>query len=206
MYKNTLKEIATSLAISFIFTALLVIILYFTCYKTINKYASLVNTASVKLNNTNNIISYNSATKRLINYPVYNQEFATLKFDRLNVELPIYHGDSLRLLRNGIGHYAGSYFPGENGTIILAGHYTEDFFRSLYDLFLEDIITIETTYGLFTYVVDDIKVISEKEFDAFPIQNEEEMLIMYTCYPLDTFGRKSERYVVYAHLEVEDYV
>ena len=199
MYKSTLKEIATSLAVSFFFTALFVIIVYFTCNNTINKYALLINTASVKLNNTNNVIAYNSATKRLINYPVYNQKFATLHLDRLDIELPIYHGDSLSLLRNGIGHFAGSYFPGENGTIILAGHYTKDYFRSLYYLVLEDTVTIEANYGTFIYQVDEIKVISEKEVDAFRIQSEEEILIMYTCYPLDTIGRKSQRYVIYAH-------
>lgn len=199
MYKSTLKIIATSLAISFMFTALFVIIIYFTCNGLVNKYSRLINTASVKLSNTNNITAYNYDTKRLINYPVYNAKFATLKFDRINVELPIYHGDSLKLLRLGIGHYAGSYFPGENGTIILAGHYTEEFFRSLYDLVLEDTITIEANYGTFIYQIDSFRVISEKEIDAFQIQNAEERLIMYTCYPLDTFGRKSERYVVYAH-------
>ena len=38
----------------------------------------------------------------------------------MKLELPIYHGDTLKILRKGVGHYAGSYFPGENGTVLLA--------------------------------------------------------------------------------------
>ena len=45
-----------------------------------------------------------------------------------------------------------------------------------------------------------MKVVSEKDLNAFKIQHEEERLIMYTCYPINrsVVGRKTKRYVVYA--------
>ena len=38
-------------------------------------------------------------------------------------------GDTLDILRYGVGHYAGSFFPGEGGSVIFAAH--NNYFRKL---------------------------------------------------------------------------
>ena len=45
-----------------------------------------------------------------------------------------------------------------------------------------------------------MKVVKETNLAAFPIQHDHELLIMYTCYPINqsVVGRKTKRYVVYA--------
>ncbi len=47
----------------------------------------------------------------LTNRPTLGSKYATLKIPAINVELPIYYGDSLNLLKYGIGQDPESYFP-----------------------------------------------------------------------------------------------
>ena len=119
------------------------------------------------------------------------------------MNLPIYYGDTLKILRYGIGQYAGSYFPGENGTIILAGHNTAAYFKRLDELEHGDEIVIEASYGTFKYIVDRSDVVKETDYEAFKVDHNSERLIMYTCYPMNrrVVGRRTKRYVVYAYKE-----
>ena len=40
---------------------------------------------------------------------------------------------------------------------------------------------------------------------SLPIQTNKEELMMYTCWPVDTIGFKTKRYVIYAELEGATY-
>ena len=61
-----------------------------------------------------------------------------------------------------------------------------------------DKIEIETSYGTFEYTIYQSKIVHETDLGAAPIQNEEEMLIIYTCYPINNIGHAYQRYLVYA--------
>ena len=196
------KKFASNIAISFFFAAIFVLIYYFIIDDKVSFYVSLINTTAVR--NTSDVdkeTSYNFEAKRLINYPKWGKKYATLKIPSIDLKLPVYHGDSLKLLRYGVGHYAGSYFPGENGTVIFAAHNNVGYFNKLDKIKVGDIVTVEATYGTFNYKVDHFKVVKETDLSAFPITHDEEMLIMYTCWPINrsVVGRKKERYVVYAY-------
>ena len=199
--QNILKTFATNVAFSFCFTAIFVLIVFFIFNKKINYYSSLINTTaintSIKKEQKDTSLDLNK--KRLINYPDYGSKYATIEIEKINLKLPVYHGDSLSILRHGVGHYAGSYFPGEGGTTILAAHNSENFFGNITLLKKGDRIVLDTTYGMFTYEVDNYKVVNEKDLSAFGIEHDNEKLIMYTCYPTNTLGNKTERYVVYAY-------
>ena len=199
--KSIIMTFATNVAISFCFTAIFVLIVFFSYNKKINYYTSLINTTAINdnLKIEQKDTSYNTSTKRLVNYPDYGSKYATIKIEKINIELPLYHGDSLNILKNGVGHYAGSYFPGEGGTIIIAAHNSSNLFGNIPSLKKGDKIEIDTTYGVFTYVVDSFKIIDENDLSAFKIEHEQEKLIMYTCYPTNTLGNKTQRYVVYAY-------
>lgn len=207
--KYIIKALVTKIAISCFFTAIFIFVTYVAFDKTINRYASIINILAIKESgNTSErpTTSLDTATKRLINYPKYGDKYATMKIPEINLELPVYHGDSLKIMRYGVGHYAGSYFPGEGGSIIMAAHNNEGFFHEIDRLVKGSKITLETIYGTFTYEVDSYKVVKETDLDAFPIQDEKEMLIMYTCYPIryGVVGRRTERYVVYSHRVGDD--
>lgn len=137
----------------------------------------------------------------LISYPEYETKYAKIKIDKINVDLPVYYGDTMDVLKKGVGHSSGSYFPGEGGSIIYMGHNSKKAFRNFSELERGDKIEVETTYGKFTYKIYDMKIISETDFDKLPIQKNKEILMVYTCYPFKNIGYTTKRYVVYAELE-----
>ena len=198
--KSRIKTVAINIAIAFFFTAIFVLCYYYFVEDKLSFYINVINTTAVKKVEEERNTTYNFETSKLLNYPKYGKKFATLNIKSINMKLPIYHGDSLKILRYGIGHYAGSYFPGENGTIILAGHNTNDMFNELDKIKKGDKVVIKATYATFEYKVYDMKVVHETDLKAFKIQHNEERLIMYTCYPINRsiIGRKTQRYVVYA--------
>lgn len=198
--KSRIKTVATNVAIAFFFSAIFVLCYYYVIEGKISTFINLINTTAVKKNSDEEVSSYNFETNKLLNYPKYGKKFATLKIDSIDLSLPVYHGDTLKLLRYGVGHFAGSYFPGENGTIILAAHNTKGFFDRLDEINKGDKVIIDADYAKFEYKVYDYKIVKETNLDAFKIQHDEEILIMYTCYPINrsVVGRKTQRFVVYA--------
>lgn len=135
----------------------------------------------------------------LKNYPEYGTKYATIKISSIDVDLPVYFGDSLEVLKNGVGHSTGSYFPGEGGSIVYSGHNYESFFRRFGELEIGERIEIETTYGKYTYEIYDMKVINDTDLHMVPIQRDEEKLMVYTCYPFNNIGYATQRYIVYAN-------
>ena len=117
----------------------------------------------------------------------------------------VFQGYTLDIMRYGIGHYSGSLFPGEGGTIILAGHNDRGFLYHLPEIKVGDKITINAVYGTFTYEVESTKVIDAKDNDAFPFYKDKEVLMIYTCYPVNTIGHKTHRFLVYAKKVGESY-
>lgn len=206
--KENKKTFATYVAISFFFSAIFSLIIIFLAYEKISYYTSLINTTAVnKLNVEEKDIEFNMEAKRLISYPDYGKKFANLIISKIDMDLPIFHGDSLEIMRHAVGHYAGSWFPGEGATILLAAHNTAGYFQKIDKLEIDDEIIIKATYGTFTYKVIKTDIVNEKDEKAFPFQKDEELLIMYTCYPINrsVIGRKTDRYVVYATKVGESY-
>ena len=194
------KTVAINIAIAFFFTAIFVLCYYYFVEEELSFYINVINTTAAPKTGDEKPSSYNFETSKLLNYPSYGKKYATLSIKSIDMNLPVYHGDSLKILRHGIGHYAGSYFPGENGTIILAGHNTNGMFNKLDGIKVGDKVIIKASYATFEYQVYDMKVVKETDLSAFKIQHNEEILIMYTCYPINRsiVGRKTQRYVVYA--------
>lgn len=194
------KKFARNIAISFFFAALFVVVFYFFLENTVASYVSLINTTAVKSSQEEKIATYDLAKKKLIALPKYGQKYATIEIPSIKLNLPVYFGDSRKILKRGVGHYNGSYFPGENGTIIYAGHNDPGYFHELDKVKVDDLVTIKTSYGTFKYQVSKTVVVKETNLKAFDITHDEEILLLYTCWPINRsfFGRKTERLIVYA--------
>ena len=201
--KKTCRKIICNIAYAFFFTAIFVLLYNYLLDDKVSKYVSIINMTSVELMEGERKTEYNFESKRLIHYPSYGSKYANLKISKIDMDLPVYYGDTLKILRYGIGHYAGSYFPGENGTIILAGHNTSNFFQRIDEIEPGDEIILDTTYGTFKYIMERSEVVKETDYEAFKVTHDKETLIMYTCYPINrgVVGRKTKRYVVYAYKE-----
>ena len=134
----------------------------------------------------------------LLNCPNYGENYANLKIPSIGVDLPIYYGKTMDLLKKGIGHDNDSYFPGEGGSIILMGHNFSRFLAKLPNVKTGDAIQITTNYGEFNYMVYNAQIVNENDTYKVPIQENEEILMIYTCWPINNIGYATDRYVVYA--------
>ena len=209
--KNRLVQ-SVKATISSIIVALLVAGLLLLCIKLflgrkIDEVFTIVNKVSIttdtKAEPVETTISTDANTDKntIKNYPEYGTKYATIEIDKIGVNLPVYYGDTLEILKKGVGHSSGSYFPGEGGSIIYMGHNSKKMFRRFSELQKGNEIKVTTSYGEYVYKIYDMQLVKEAELDKLPIQRDKEILMVYTCYPFNNVGYATQRYVVYAELE-----
>lgn len=194
--------------IKFLIVALLIIIvivgsIYLLFGQEVNEAFSIVSKVAIDIENKQTEQTQINEDNEIQNYPEYGTQYATIQIPRINANLPVYFGDTLEVLKKGVGHSSGSYFPGEGGSIIYMGHNSKNMFRRFSELQLGDEMTVTTSYGEYTYKIYDMQLIKETDVDKLPIQKEKEILMVYTCYPFNNIGYATQRYVVYAELEKE---
>lgn len=203
--KEIIKATIETIIVAFLYVIIFFIIIISLFKNELTDLKSIVNLISI---NTNNKILENVkldlTTKNLESYPEYGTKYANLKIPSLNIDLPVYYGDTLSILKHGVGHSSGSYFPGEGGRILYMAHNTSDMLKNLKDILIDAEIIVETTYGTYTYKVYDKLVINYKDLSSVPINREEEVLMLYTCYNSLTIGHTEQRFITYAKLEKEE--
>src|SRR5437588_10977148 len=125
------------------------------------------------------------------------------------IELPTLHrsyyvvqGTDEGSLEKGPGHYPETQFPGQGGTVAIAGHRTTFLapFRTINDLKPGDAIVLKMTYGTFTYRVEKTQVVSPTAFWITRKVKGEERLVLSACHPLYS---ASHRIVAFAKLVAE---
>ena len=196
--------ITKHLVIAFFFVCIIVFFVYSLFGVKIEKTITIINKLAIPdTTGDDNVedIKFDKIKKRLSTYPSYGDKFGSVEISSIDIDVVLYHGESLKILKYGLGHHAGSYFPGEGGTVVIAGHNTFGMFYNLPKIKIGDSISIKTIYGNYNYQVikTDIKeaTILTKEIN---VNNKEEILVLYTCYPVEIPGYKSKRFVVYAKL------
>lgn len=197
-----IKATISSIIVALLIAGILILAIKLFCGQKIEQAFLLVNKVSVTIDENKEVPQTTiSQEKNVIeNYPEYGTQYGTIKIDKIDKNLPVYFGDTLEILKKGVGHSSGSYFPGEGGSIIYMGHNSKDMFRRFSELELNDEIVVTTTYGEYTYKIYDMKLVKETELDKLPIQKDKEILMVYTCYPFNNIGYATQRYVVYAEL------
>lgn len=197
---SIVKATSKYLIVAFIYAIVILITICILFSDEIKRINGIVDLISVK--STNKIqkdVKINIETNRLESYPEYGTRYATLIIPKTNVKLPVYYGIEMDILSLGIGHTPGYFFPGEGGTILYAGHNTVNMLHSLPELSNGDEIIIEATYNKYTYKVYDNKILTvDNFFDNISPNLDKEILMIYTCYPVDTLTTTPYRYVVYA--------
>ena len=202
LVRNAIKATIIQLIVALFITAILIGLGYFLFGARVEETMSLISKVSIGVSNgkeaVETVVDENNKIK---NYPEYGTKYATIKIPKIDVNLPVYYGDSLDILKKGVGHSSGSYFPGEGGSIIYMGHNSKKMFRRFSELQIGNEIKVTTSYGEYVYKIYDMQLIKETEVDKLPIQRDKEILMVYTCYPFNNVGYATQRYVVYAELE-----
>ena len=199
---NTIKATIIQLIVALFITVLILLSVYLLFGAKIEGTISLISKVSIDVDSeAKQVETVMTEDNKIKNYPEYGTKYATIEIPKIDVNLPVYYGDTLEVLKDGVGHSSGSYFPGEGGSIIYMGHNSAKVFRRFSELQIGNEIKVTTSYGEFNYKIYDMQLIKETEIDKLPIQKEKEILMVYTCYPFNNIGYATQRYVVYAELE-----
>ena len=199
--EKTIKATIISVIVALFITATITFGIYLFLGAKIEETISLINKVSIDLENKEVKETVIDSQNKIQNYPEYGTQYATIEIPKIDVNLPVYFGDTLEILKKGVGHSSGSYFPGEGGSIIYMGHNSKKMFRRFSELQIGNEITVKTNYGEYKYKIYDMQLIKETELEKLPIQKDKEILMVYTCYPFNNIGYATQRYVVYAELE-----
>ena len=202
------KVIVKQIAIAFFFTAFIVFISSILLGSKITKTIKLINNiAIVESSKTEKKdIKINIEKKTLSEYPSFGDIWAKLEIPSVDIKVNVYQGDTLDILKYGVGHHSGSFFPGEGGTILIAGHNSKKDFKDLTKTEVGDKIIIKAVYGTYTYKITKTEIKKAKQLGKeLRLTQDKELLMLYTCYPVDSPGYKSSRFVVYASLVGESH-
>jgi sortase A len=123
-----------------------------------------------------------------------------IKIPKIGASYVVVQGTDVDTLRKGPGHYPDTRFPGEPGTVAIAGHRTTYLapFRNIDSLHKGNHIILEMPYGTFTYAVEKTKVVTP---DATWITHRvpgAPRLVLSACHPLYS---ASHRIIAFARLK-----
>ena len=110
----------------------------------------------------------------------------------------VVEGTDTASLRKGPGHYADTPFPGERGTVGIAGHRTTYLapFRHIDSMKRGDPVTLEMPYATFVYRVQRSEIVDPGDVDVVePVGYER--LVLSACHPLYS---AAQRYIIFARL------
>lgn len=130
-----------------------------------------------------------------------------IEIPKIDVNLPIYHGTSEKVLQVGAGHLEGSSLPvgGESTHCVLSGHRglpSAKLFTDIDQLEAGDTFMLHVLNETLTYEVDQILVVLPDETDALKIVEGEDYCTLVTCTP---YGINSHRLLVRGHrVETEE--
>lgn len=130
-----------------------------------------------------------------------NEIIGYISFPSLDVKSAILQGDlndsQTEAMNRGVSHDPRSTMPGEDGNTVLAGH-RELFFKNFLDLNVGDDVVINIGDNVFVYKITDYEVIDPTEVDKVFYDNDDDTLIMYTCFPIEAWKPFNQRIAVTA--------
>lgn len=121
-----------------------------------------------------------------------------LYIPRLEREIPIIEGTDEEELDQGVGHYTGTGFPGENKQILLSGH-RDTVFRQFGELEHGDEFHVKMEHGTFIYEIHDHTIVPADDTTVIDPSRTDEVLTVSTCYPFSYIGSAPDRYVLFAY-------
>lgn len=121
-----------------------------------------------------------------------------IEIEKIDVELPIYHGVSAEVLSKGVGHIPQSTFPvgGKGYHPVLTAHTglpSAELFTDLVELTEGDVFRIHIADRELIYKIDQIKVVLPHEVNDIQPVPDDDYCTLVTCTP---YGINSHRLLV----------
>ena len=117
---------------------------------------------------------------------------------RMDTNAVFVQGTDTSSLQKGPGHYPDTPFPGEGGTVGIAGHRTTYLapFRHIDSMKRGDSVTLQMPYGTFSYKVQKSEIVDPSRVGIVHKVGYER-LVLTACHPLYS---AAERYAIFARL------
>ncbi|MCD8148660.1 MAG: class C sortase [Clostridiales bacterium] len=124
-----------------------------------------------------------------------------ITIEKIDVELPIYHGTDSSVLAAGAGHLEGSSLPigGESTHSVISAHRglaSSTLFTHLDQMEVGDTFTITVLNQVVTYEVDQITIVLPTEIENLYIEDGQDYCTLMTCTP---YGINTHRLLVRGH-------
>ena len=126
---------------------------------------------------------------------------AYIEIPSIRVTLPIYHGVDDTILQVAAGHLDWSTLPigGESTHCVVSGHRglpSAKLFTEIDRLVTGDIFMFRVLNEVYTYEVDQIRIVEPEEIDELLITEGEDYCTLVTCTP---YGINSHRLLIRGH-------
>lgn len=105
--------------------------------------------------------------------------------------------DQAAAMDRGVSHDPQSSMPGEAGNSVFAGH-RELFFKNFLNLNEGDDVVINIKNNIYIYEIQSFEVIEPDEVNKVFYENDKDLLVMYTCYPIESWKPFNKRMVLKA--------
>jgi len=125
-----------------------------------------------------------------------------IEIPRLHISVDVLEGSGESTLSVAAGHIEGTSLPGMTGNMGIAAH-RDTFFGSLGRIRPDDIITVRTIDGNFSYTVKRTEVVTPTHVEVLR-QTTDAELTLVTCYPFRYKGPSPKRFIVHATRIVDD--
>lgn len=122
----------------------------------------------------------------------------SLEIPVINVNLPVWHGTSEKVISNGVGHFQGSSLPvgGENTRSVLTSHRglpSSKLFTRLDELKKGDLFFLNICGDILAYQIYKIEVVEPDDTEKLHIIRGKDIVSLVTCTP---YGLNTHRLVV----------
>lgn len=114
-----------------------------------------------------------------ITRPKFGEQYAVLRCETAEMEVPVYWGSSAQLLERGACQSSATVVIGEAGNSVIDAH-VNTFFANLNKIQLGDEIILFTAYGVFTYTARELVKFQNTD-KKYILPTETDQLTLYTC-------------------------
>lgn len=130
--------------------------------------------------------------------PFNDSMMGSVEIEKINVNLPIYHGSGEGVIQTGVGHLEGTSLPigGINTHSVITTHSglpSAKLFTDLNKLELDDEFIISVLGEQLFYKVDQIVTVLPDEIEELKIIEGKDYLTMFTCTP---YGINTHRLLI----------
>ena len=129
-----------------------------------------------------------------LKHPVEGVDFA-MRIPKLGYYAAIREGVDSGVLYASPGHYPGTRWPGDPGTVGVAAHNV--YWINFPQLAKGDEIDLETRYGVFRYRVVSTEIVNPDNRTALVTDSNGYHLTLTTCWPLWAGAFATQRYIIH---------